>query len=147
MVSGNYLHLPLLSPLSSLPPLPSSPPLPPLLNLLLFLFLLHLFLLLPPSPLLPLHPFPLPSPLIFPTSLPPLLLFYVSLHLPFSFPSSSSDVMFFQKWLGRYRLEHIQAKNCPAEKDLGLILIDSQELKEQLLPSPLRCLEVRQVPC
>ena len=72
--------------------------------------------------------------LIFPTLPPPFPLF------------SSSDVMFFQKWLGRYRLEHIQAKNCPTEKDLGLILIDSQELKEQLLPSPLRCLKVGQAP-
>lgn len=59
-------------------------------------------------------------------------------------PFISSDVAFFQKWLGRYRLEHIQAKNCPTEKDLGLILVDTQQLKAQLLPSPLRCLEVRQ---
>lgn len=52
------------------------------------------------------------------------------------------DVMFFRKWLGRYRLEHIQAKACPAEKDLGLILIDTNQLKAQLLPSPVKCLEV-----
>ncbi len=53
-----------------------------------------------------------------------------------------ADVLFFRKWLGRYRLEHIQAKSCPAEKDLGLILVDTRELKSQLLPSPLQCLEI-----
>ena len=53
------------------------------------------------------------------------------------------DVTFFRKWLGRYRLEHIQAKACPMEKDLGLILVDTNTLKAQLLPSPIKCLEVR----
>ena len=50
--------------------------------------------------------------------------------------------MFFRKSLGRYRLEHIQAKRCPLEKDLGLILVDTNHLKAQLLPSPIKCLEV-----
>ena len=48
---------------------------------------------------------------------------------------------FFRKWLGRYRLEHIQAKSCPVEKELGLILVDTRELKLELLPSPLKCLD------
>ena len=52
------------------------------------------------------------------------------------------DVVFFRKWLGRYRLEHIQAKACPTEKDLGLLLVDTNQLKAQLLPSPVKCLEV-----
>ena len=52
------------------------------------------------------------------------------------------DVDFFRLWLGRYRLEHIQAKACPLEKNLGLILVDSQEMKSELLPSPLSCLEI-----
>ncbi len=53
-----------------------------------------------------------------------------------------TDVVFFRKWLGRYRLEHIQAKACPTDKDLGLLLIDTNQLKAQLLPSPVKCLEV-----
>lgn len=53
-----------------------------------------------------------------------------------------TDVVFFRKWLGRYRLEHVQAKACPTEKDLGLILVDTNQLKAQLLPSPVKCLEV-----
>lgn len=38
-------------------------------------------------------------------------------------------------------MEHIQAKSCPTEKYLGLILIDTEEMKSELLPSPLKCLE------
>ena len=53
-----------------------------------------------------------------------------------------SDVLFFRKWLGRYRLEHIQIKACPTEKDLGLILVDTEDMKNELLPSPLKCLEM-----
>lgn len=52
------------------------------------------------------------------------------------------DVFFYRKWLGRYRLEHILAKTCPIEKELGLILVDSQDMKMELLPSPLKCLDI-----
>ncbi len=53
-----------------------------------------------------------------------------------------TDVAFFRKWLGRYRLEHIQCKNCPVEKDLGLLLVSTDTLKSELLPSPVKCLDV-----
>ena len=53
------------------------------------------------------------------------------------------DVEFYRLWLGRYRLQHIRAKDCPTAKDLGLMLVDTTELRNQLLPSPIRCLEVR----
>jgi dynein heavy chain len=56
--------------------------------------------------------------------------------------SGDRDVAFYRKWLGRYRLEHIQAKACPVEKELGLILVDTREMKSELLPSPLKCLEI-----
>lgn len=52
------------------------------------------------------------------------------------------DVAFYRKWLGQYRLEHIQAKACPTEKPLGLILVDSRDMKSELLPSPLKCLDM-----
>lgn len=61
-------------------------------------------------------------------------------HSTIYFPSA--DVAFFHKWLGRYRLEHIQAKSCPTEKELGLILVDTRDMKSELLPSPLKCLEL-----
>ena len=54
----------------------------------------------------------------------------------------SADVEFYRLWLGRYRLQHIRAKDCPTTKDLGLMLLDTTELHNQLLPSPIRCLEV-----
>ena len=54
----------------------------------------------------------------------------------------SLDVSFYRKCLGRYRLEHIQIMACPAEKDLGLILVDSKDMRELLLPSPLKCLNM-----
>ena len=44
--------------------------------------------------------------------------------------------------MGRYRLEHIQAKACPTEKELGLILVDTRDMKAELLPSPLKCLDI-----
>ena len=52
------------------------------------------------------------------------------------------DVEFYRLWLGRYRLQHVRAKDCPSAKDLGLMLVDTAELRNQLLPSPIRCLEV-----
>ena len=52
------------------------------------------------------------------------------------------DVLYFRKCLGSYRLQHIQVKACPTEKDLGLILVDTKDMKEELLPSPLKCLEM-----
>ena len=52
------------------------------------------------------------------------------------------DVEFYRLWLGRYRLQHVRAKDCPSAKDLGLMLVDTTELRNQLLPSPIRCLEV-----
>lgn len=52
------------------------------------------------------------------------------------------DVEFYRLWLGRYRLQHIRAKDCPTTKDLGLMLVDTTELRNDLLPSPIRCLEV-----
>ena len=52
------------------------------------------------------------------------------------------DVEFYRLWLGRYRLQHIRAMDCPSTKDLGLMLVNTTELRNQLLPSPIRCQEV-----
>ena len=57
-------------------------------------------------------------------------------------PPPPPDVPFFRRSLYRYRHQHAQALMCPTEKDLGLLLVDTKYLKEQLIPSPLRCLEV-----
>lgn len=52
------------------------------------------------------------------------------------------DVVFFKQSLAKYKREHHQAVACPIKKDTGMILVDSEDLKKMLLPSPLRCLEV-----
>lgn len=54
------------------------------------------------------------------------------------------DVTFFKQSLAKYKREHHQAVACPVKKDTGMILVDSEDLKKMLLPSPLRCLEVEQ---
>ena len=70
------------------------------------------------------------------------------LHLPNFTPSFGgpvtqfADVAFFRRSLYRYRRQHLQAMNCPTEKDLGLLLVDTKELKAELIPSPVRCLDV-----
>ena len=61
----------------------------------------------------------------------------------FSMSSITVDVPFFRRSLYRYRHQHAQALSCPVEKDLGLLMVDTKYLKEQLIPSPLRCLEVK----
>ena len=53
-----------------------------------------------------------------------------------------TDVDFFKHSLAKYKREHHQAVACPIKKDTGMILVDSEDLKKMLLPSPLRCLEV-----
>ena len=53
-----------------------------------------------------------------------------------------TDVTFFKQSLAKYKREHHQAVACPIKKDTGMILVDSEDLKKMLLPSPLRCLEV-----
>ena len=64
---------------------------------------------------------------------------------PPSSPSlfAHSDVAFFRHSLVRYRRQHNQALACPKLKDVGMILVDTNDLREDLLPNPMRCLKVR----
>ena len=57
------------------------------------------------------------------------------------------DVTYYRQQLYRYRCQHAQALSCPTEKDLGFLLVDTNELKARLIPSPVRCLEVCRVAC
>ena len=54
-----------------------------------------------------------------------------------------TDVAFFRHSLVRYRRQHNQALACPKLKDVGMILVDTNDLREDLLPNPMRCLKVR----
>ncbi|EDO31800.1 predicted protein [Nematostella vectensis] len=52
------------------------------------------------------------------------------------------DVEFFATSLEKYNSEHEQAVGIMAKKPIGMILADLRKLKEVLIPSPLKCLEV-----
>ncbi|KAM7079135.1 dynein axonemal heavy chain 6 [Molossus nigricans] len=52
------------------------------------------------------------------------------------------DVMFFSEQLEKYHRQHRDALALRPTRNVGLLLIDTKLLKEKLIPSPLRCLEV-----
>uniref|UniRef100_A0A7M4F990 Dynein axonemal heavy chain 6 n=1 Tax=Crocodylus porosus TaxID=8502 RepID=A0A7M4F990_CROPO len=51
-------------------------------------------------------------------------------------------VDFFAEQLEKYHREHKDALAIKQQRNLGLLLIDAKKLKEKLIPSPVRCLEV-----
>ncbi|KAI5628238.1 dynein heavy chain 6, axonemal isoform X2 [Silurus asotus] len=51
-------------------------------------------------------------------------------------------VAFFDESLKRYHHQHKQALAIKPKRHLGLLLVDTMQLKDKLTPSPLRCLEV-----
>ncbi|XP_016058014.1 PREDICTED: dynein heavy chain 6, axonemal [Miniopterus natalensis] len=52
------------------------------------------------------------------------------------------DVKFFSEQLEKYHKQHKDAMALKPTRNVGLLLIDTKLLKEKLIPSPLRCLEV-----
>ncbi|VCW69734.1 unnamed protein product [Gulo gulo] len=52
------------------------------------------------------------------------------------------DVEFFREQLEKYHRQHKDAVALRPTRNVGLLLIDIKLLKEKLIPSPLRCLEV-----
>uniref|UniRef100_A0A8C5NZ98 Dynein, axonemal, heavy chain 6 n=1 Tax=Jaculus jaculus TaxID=51337 RepID=A0A8C5NZ98_JACJA len=52
------------------------------------------------------------------------------------------DVKFFSDQLEKYHKQHKDAVALRPIRNVGLLLIDTKQLKEKLIPSPLRCLEV-----
>ncbi|XP_006900461.1 PREDICTED: dynein heavy chain 6, axonemal [Elephantulus edwardii] len=52
------------------------------------------------------------------------------------------DVQFFSEQLEKYHKQHKDAVALKPTRNVGLLLIDTKLLKEKLIPSPLRCLEV-----
>ena len=53
------------------------------------------------------------------------------------------DVSFFSESLEKYNNEREQAVGILEHRSVGMILVDCKKLKEVLIPSPLKCLEVR----
>uniref|UniRef100_A0A8D2JQJ9 Dynein axonemal heavy chain 6 n=1 Tax=Sciurus vulgaris TaxID=55149 RepID=A0A8D2JQJ9_SCIVU len=52
------------------------------------------------------------------------------------------DVKYFSDQLEKYHKQHKDALSLRPTRNVGLLLIDTKMLKEKLIPSPLRCLEV-----
>nr|XP_035128016.2 dynein axonemal heavy chain 6 isoform X3 [Callithrix jacchus] len=52
------------------------------------------------------------------------------------------DVNFFSGQLEKYHKQHKEAVALRPTRNVGLLLIDTKLLREKLIPSPLRCLEV-----
>lgn len=52
------------------------------------------------------------------------------------------DVEFFARSLEKYHLEEEMAKMIVAKRPLGMLLVDSTEMKNLLIPNPIRCLDV-----
>ncbi|XP_047430741.1 dynein axonemal heavy chain 6 [Mugil cephalus] len=52
------------------------------------------------------------------------------------------DLAFFEKALELYHREHTEALAIQQKRNLGLLLVDKTQLKENLVSSPLHCLEV-----
>ncbi|KAL1023853.1 hypothetical protein UPYG_G00047240 [Umbra pygmaea] len=51
------------------------------------------------------------------------------------------DVPFYSESLERYHRQHHEALGIQQRRHLGLLLVDTTQLKAKLIPSPLRCLE------
>uniref|UniRef100_A0A2K6FZX0 Dynein axonemal heavy chain 6 n=1 Tax=Propithecus coquereli TaxID=379532 RepID=A0A2K6FZX0_PROCO len=52
------------------------------------------------------------------------------------------DVKFFSEQLEKYHKQHKDAVALRPTRNVGLLLVDTKQLKEKLIPSPLRCLKV-----
>ncbi|XP_072525800.1 dynein axonemal heavy chain 6 [Salminus brasiliensis] len=51
------------------------------------------------------------------------------------------DVAFFEESLEKYHRQHEEALAIKPKRHLGMLLVDTTQLKSKLTPSPLRCLE------
>lgn len=56
-----------------------------------------------------------------------------------------ADVAFFESSLEKYHREHKEALAIKQKRPLGILMVDTTQLKKKLIPSPLRCLEVTQL--
>lgn len=52
------------------------------------------------------------------------------------------DVEFFSESLAKYHLQEEMTKIIVLKRNLGMLLVDSTDMKSKLIPNPLRCLDV-----
>ncbi|XP_033113100.1 dynein heavy chain 6, axonemal-like, partial [Anneissia japonica] len=51
------------------------------------------------------------------------------------------DVEFFAEALERYHMQHSQAEAIRERRSIGMLLVNAEDMKSKLIPSPLRCLD------
>ena len=54
-----------------------------------------------------------------------------------------ADVKFFAESLAEYKRQHEETTNIVENMNVGMLLCDASKLKQKMLPSPMKCLEVR----
>ena len=58
-----------------------------------------------------------------------------------------SDVSFFSEHLEKYQKENKMALKIFEKRIVGMLLVDATKMKNLLVPSPIRCLDVRLYTC
>jgi len=61
----------------------------------------------------------------------------------YSWTCGCTDVTFFAEVLGIFDRQHKMLLQIMEKRPLGLLLVDASKLKESLIPSPLKCINVR----
>nr|XP_054751474.1 dynein axonemal heavy chain 6-like isoform X1 [Lytechinus pictus]XP_054751475.1 dynein axonemal heavy chain 6-like isoform X1 [Lytechinus pictus] len=59
-----------------------------------------------------------------------------------SLSAQEPDVQFFAEALERYHTQHNKAEAIKERRSIGMLLVDCIQMKNKLIPSPLRCLNV-----
>ena len=54
----------------------------------------------------------------------------------------SLDVEFFSEALERYNRQHVGAEAIILRRPIGMLMVDAVQMRNKLIPSPLRCLRV-----
>jgi len=54
-----------------------------------------------------------------------------------------SDVAWFSESLERYHGQHKMAEAIKEKRPIGMLLVDATKMKSLMIPSPIRCLDVR----
>lgn len=58
-----------------------------------------------------------------------------------------ADVEYFAEHLDTYHRQHKMATKIYEKRPIGMLLVDATKMKGLLIPSPLRCLNVRVFLC
>ena len=56
-----------------------------------------------------------------------------------------ADVKFFAESLAEYKRQHEETTNIVEKMAVGMLRCDASKLKQKMLPSPMKCLEVHEI--